>query len=139
MSLAPSDRKRWRLQFTIRTLLLVMLAVCIFFAGRLSRQDEMDELRMELYETRMKAEVAEDARVEADNSRLEAEREADKARMEAKNARARLAQQLINSLKPNERASAHARVIRGIGVEAGMKFDELERRRRFNRSIPMPF
>ena len=55
MSGKPAPCRRW-LQVSLKTLLIVMLLVCTFFAGRSSRQTELDRVRMDIERSRVKAE-----------------------------------------------------------------------------------
>ena len=52
---ASRPRRRW-LQVSLRTLLLLMLFVCVFLAGRHSLQTELDRVRAEASELRQQSE-----------------------------------------------------------------------------------
>ena len=56
MSGKPARRRCW-LQVSLKTLLVVMLLVCTFFAGRSSRQTEIDRVRMEVEKTRAQSQA----------------------------------------------------------------------------------
>ena len=50
-------KRRW-FQFTLRSMLLLMLFVCAYLGGRWSRQTEVDELRAEAERSRQAAQQA---------------------------------------------------------------------------------
>jgi hypothetical protein len=54
---SPRPRRRW-FQLSLRTLLLFMVLVCTFFAGRASRDRELNRLRAETEADRAQAQTS---------------------------------------------------------------------------------
>ncbi len=65
MDASKPPLRRWRWQFSLRALLLLMLVVASFLAGRLSPQRELEQARQAAVEAQLAAERALRAEIEA--------------------------------------------------------------------------